>query len=127
MGRWAFFNTGVEYKFAFALQSSGDILRFGGEDVTKGSVYEVGEGEHRWTNRPEVLARLTDFAEAWGFPLPDWDAFVRDMDGTLELRRAAETLSESKGRDPAALRYVLGCLIYHQMLYEPVLTCTWEP
>ena len=30
MGRYAFFNTGLEYKFKFAIQSSGDMLNFEG-------------------------------------------------------------------------------------------------
>lgn len=31
MGRYAFFSTGMEYKFWFAVQNSADILEFGGQ------------------------------------------------------------------------------------------------
>lgn len=43
MGRWAYFSSGIQYKFAFAVQSSGDILEFGGK-ITK--LFYVNKEDH---------------------------------------------------------------------------------
>ena len=44
MGRYAFFNTEYEYKFAFGVQDSCDILLFGGEGcLPVGTVASVSE------------------------------------------------------------------------------------
>jgi hypothetical protein len=40
MGRDCFFSTGMEYRFAFAIQSSGDILLFGGKPFAGGGDYQ---------------------------------------------------------------------------------------
>jgi len=101
MGRYAFFNTEFEYKFAFAMQDSSDIKLFGG----------VGEeGLRTWTQDDkiyiyELLKKICDF-----------EAYEKNLDGTYALQHDLTMDYTIK----------LGCLIYHQLLYTDVLSCTYD-
>lgn len=121
MGRYAYFNTGFEYKFGFAIQDSFDIQWYGGEHLGYG---EDGLGAHRWSAdvdlegiHAELDYRLEDF---------NFTVFSKDLAGTYKLRDALRDVLDLKSsqRD---WRYLLGALLYHQLLYEPQLSCTYEP
>jgi hypothetical protein len=122
MGRYAFFNTGFEYKFVFSVQPSEDILKFGG---TPKFVYE-GDNEHKWTivDRPRILDRIRDIEITLGLPSYDFEPYEKTLDGTYKLRHDLWDISVSDMELFAT--YVLGCILYHQLLYELELSCTYE-
>ena len=105
MGRYAFFNTGLEYKFKFGSQDSIDITGFGGEIIE--------ETTHKWTETDKVyiLEKLD------GLTI-DFDKYEKDIYGTYDLE---EFLTNR-----IHYTYLLGCLIYHQLLYTDELICEYE-
>lgn len=123
MGRYAFFNTGLEYKFVFATQDSEDILQFGGwfnnswteNPIVKWSAAEDG---------PRILEKLRSIEHVLGYTECEFSAVSADLDGTYELK---DNLEARKSHNIVAhFRYILGCLIYHQLLYTPVLQAHFE-
>lgn len=123
MGRWAFFNTGVEYKFAFATQPSGDILQFSGIDITE----EEGEWRHMWVRKwhlESVRALLSNHRRT--FPEPTWDSYEDTQKGSQSLLSDLRSTLVTESCDESIHRYILGCIIYHQLRYTPVLTVTYE-
>jgi hypothetical protein len=140
MGRWAFFNTGLEYKFVFSVQSSEDILRFGGwlrlaittrEDDSErqydGGLFDSASPVVKWS-APEdgerILEKLREMEAALGLPACDFAKFRADLEGTYTLKN---TLFDQTTEDAEAQAlYVLGCLIYHQLLYMPALQANFE-
>ena len=143
MGRYAFFNTGLEYKFVFATQDSEDILQFGGwfrlavppPGVDVQYQPDTGRFNNSWTenpivkwsaaeNGPQILEKLRQIEHTLGYPECDFNAVSADLDGTHELK---DTLYGKKPHNITAhFRYILGCLIYHQLLYTPVLQVHFE-
>ena len=122
MGRSCFFNTGVEYKFAFACQPSEDILKFGGVPTF---AYE-GSHKHEWTivDRPRILGRLRDIEISLDLPEFDIDTVEKTSEGTHKL---AHMLHDSKTQNTDLFAtYMLGCLVYHQLLYKLDLHCIYE-
>jgi hypothetical protein len=79
MGRYAFFSTGLEYKFAFATQDSGDILKFGG--------FQTSDCEIKWISSDAdfILKRLRQMEKVFGWPEFDFAKISKDVDGTEEL------------------------------------------
>ena len=122
MGRYAFFNTGFEYKFTFAVQPSEDMLKFGG---TPEFVYE-GNHKHSWciVDRNLILGKLRDIEIALGLPTMNLDIYEKNLRGTSTLRYYLwnNVLSEKE----LYSTYTLGCLLYHQLLYKLDLNCTYE-
>ena len=99
MGRYAFFNTEYEYKFAFGVQDSSDILLFGG----------IGEeGIHTWTQEDKtyILQKLISI---------DFEKYEKNVHGTYALEGDVSDYTQK-----------LGCVIYHQLLYIDELTCEYE-
>lgn len=133
MGRYAFFNTGLEYKFGFGCQNSSNILVFGGLDNCRGLVtsylfdeenYE--EPYHEWSqnDKEKIMKRLTRIADMIGEALVNFDSFEKNLDGTHKLRNVICDSFEQMNEDHYL--YLLGCLIYHQLLYTEKLTCRYE-
>lgn len=123
MGRWAFFNTGFEYKFAFATQSSADITTFGGQD--DGRDDERGYYFWSWSaccDAERCLRNLRRMEKDYGWKPLDFDVWGKTEDGTRDLW---VNLCDSISGD-AANRYILGCLIYHQLTYCKELSCHYE-
>lgn len=121
MGRYAFFNTGFEYKFGFAIQDSFDIQWFGGENLGYAA---DGNGAHQWSADVDLEGIKTELEYRLdGF---DFDAFSKDLKGTQALRSALCDVLDL-GHSQRDWRYLLGALLYHQLLYEPQLSCTYEP
>ena len=124
MGRWAFFNTGMEYKFAFAIQGSEDITMFGGRR----------SGDLCWTwsaekDLPIVKAALDYLHLLLGGQEPiDVEKYEMSVNGTCNLQHAI--LNSFDGTQSECIlvhRYALGCLIFHQLLYQAELTVEYEP
>jgi hypothetical protein len=128
MGRYAFFNTGFEYKFAFAEQPSADILLFEGTAAAADSAEEMEAGgaqpQITWTAEDisPLLVSLQCLADDWALETPNFSDYEKTVDGTWRL---GSTLRD-RLRGPNANAYRLGCLIYHQLLYKCPLQATWE-
>lgn len=134
MGRYAFFNTGFEYKFAFACQNSGDILLFGGLGNFRGDITseyfeeeEYQDPYHEWSQEDKkiILSRLKQLAEKLSLEMINFEGFAKNLDGTYELREALYDRIEGKD-EKIGYMYLLGCLIYHQLLYTDKLTVHYE-
>lgn len=114
MGRYAFFSTGIEYKFKFGVQSSHDMLEFKG-----GSYYGKDEDElvHIWkkTDEIKIKEKLDDF---FGSKV-DSTKFEKNIKGTYDLRYYLETITDNT-------KYILGYIIYHQLQYTDVLSVQYE-
>lgn len=123
MGRYAFFNTGYEYKFAFAVQESEDIQRFGGQDVSTRN-----ELAHSWT--PEdietIREELRDYKEHYDIKFPKLEDFPKTETGTWSISTVMYELN--KNTDDWSTFYTarLGFLILHQLQYEPNLHVHYE-
>jgi hypothetical protein len=131
MGRYAFFSTGLEYKFGFATQESSDIRLFGGVITTTKQDLKFGKFSHLWNlqkDGPYILDRLKEIIADTDIQLPDFAKFSPNLDGTHDLRvwfcdngrKLYEWLSSECDE------FELGCLIYHQLLYEPDLSVGYE-
>lgn len=116
MGRYAFFNTGLEYKFGFAIQPSSDMQQFGGTCTSE----EEDEAKHEWIqeDRDEVKAELDFLCES----LPPFDDYEKNLEGTHALDYYIyENILKGE-----LYKIRLGCLIYHQFLYTDKLTVGYE-
>ena len=105
MGRYAFFNTDFEYKFKFAVQDSLDIQKFGGEIIDTSI--------HKWTAHDKnYILEMLD-----GLNI-HFDFYEKDVYGTYDL--------ENYLTNRINHTYLLGALIYFQLLYTDELICTYE-
>lgn len=120
MGRYAFFNTGLEYKFAFGIQSSQDIQLFGQEDL------EAAEPTQRWTaaDVPEILRILGEWEEFFGFDPVNVEEFPATLEGTYMLKNYL--VWRNSYNEIVYYRYLLTALILHQLQYEPNLEAHYE-
>jgi hypothetical protein len=111
MGRYAFFNTEFEYKFGFGVQNSNDILEFGGEVI---EYMNDGYGSIQWTkdDKEFILNELKDYDVDESF----FDKYEKNLSGTYELY--STRIDDYKK--------MLGCVIYHQLLYTDFLKCDFE-
>ncbi len=132
MGRDAFFNTEFERRFAFGIQSSDDIQLFGGNDITTQEDIAYGHYRHQWhaeKDMTNIHKQLEEFLEGSDIALPNFEKYERSLKGTQTLRydlyknrqEVYEYISNSY------YTYELGCLIYHQLMYEPNLSVQYEP
>ena len=121
MGRYAFFNTGFEYKFTFAVQESHDILTFGGE-------YNLDEDDPNveWVAEEDLAGILEKLRRLEEGPAIDFEKFGKNLDGTHDLMNHLWDLSKDTADEVVHARYRLGCLIYHQLLYTPELSAGFE-
>jgi hypothetical protein len=127
MGRYVFFNTGVEYKFVFALQPSSDIVDFGGSE-------EGTDGEnffHEWTtlDLPFIRTKLQQLEEYHGFEKPplDLSKYKKSPEGTSKLHLDLDDIKPPYGWSELTHQYVLGMLIAHQLSYKSPLEAKYEP
>ena len=123
MGRYAFFNTDYEYKFAFAIQDSEDIQRFGGQDVSTSD-----ELAHSWTTEDieTIREELRDYEEHYDIKLPKVEDFPNTLEGTQKIRWAMDELNKNTGNWNTYYSALLGLLILHQLQYEPNLHAHYE-
>lgn len=99
------FNTGFVYSMRLNNGESLDTVHaFGGYEDSMGDIYQ-----RRWpvVQREEILQMLEDYN------LPEFQAFEYSKEGTVQLY---EHLTEDR-TDPYWMRFVFGCIVYHQMLY----------
>lgn len=118
MGRYAYFSSGYEYKFAFAVQPSSDITELCG--------VETGWNKVSWSkdNQPCILEILKEIEVQYCIPSIDFTKYTNNLDGTYELN--------SDFRDHASIGldihwiYRLGAIIYHQLCYNDKLSVEYE-
>lgn len=122
MGRYAFFNTGFEYKFWFAIQPSDDILAFGGHPNYS---YE-GPHAHQWTRYDKKIIELQmkEMESSFGLDKISFDLYSANIDGTNELYD--NLLNMNFGDSRIQAKYILACILYHQLLYREHISCTYE-
>lgn len=113
MGRYASFNTEFEYKFAFGEQPSDDITIFGGYETCDYD-NETNTMEHTWTSDDKEFI----YNEIKKYNI-DFKKYEKNLNGTHQLRSDLYDIDINH-----TIR--LGCLIYHQLLYTPVLICNYE-
>lgn len=127
MGRYAFFNTGFEYKFWFGIQGSDHIRWFGGYVSVED--WDKHDFQHAWEvedDTPVALGEIRKLEAEHGIPAIDFEPFEKTLDGTHALRTfLRDNIPDSLNENTQAL-YMLGCLIYHQITYTPNLTATYE-
>jgi hypothetical protein len=121
MGRFALFNTGVEYKFVFGEQSSGDMIQFGGS-----SYYGRDEDEamHSWNKEKDIVdveKKLDAYGKIDGIEelktlIPKYE---NNRDGTYKLKN--DLFGKTNN-----YTYILGCIIYHQLQYVDILQVNFE-
>ena len=104
MGRYAFFNTDFEYKFGLGVQDSRDILEFGGKLIDVCGIIQ-------WTqNDKEFILDELNIDKSF------FDKYEKNVSGTWKLYGIRED----------NYKEILGCVIYHQLLYMDVLECEFE-
>ena len=119
MGRYAFFSTGVEYKFWFAVQPTSDILKFGGHRLYARDSESL---HHVWNSANTVWKRILDLSRVNEVLLKQWiSQFPATVNGTEQL--IADIDGSHFGSDAAI---VLGLIIWHQLLYTPRLYAEYE-
>jgi hypothetical protein len=126
MGRYAFFNTELEYKFAFGIQPSEDIQEFGGTDI---SDYKNDGPRHKWTedDREDIKFELQHMEDFYQFEPFDFSKYKKDVDGTYNLRHDFEKIyKELEELEVFHYKYMLGLMIYHQLEYMCPLTVSYE-
>jgi hypothetical protein len=119
MGRYAFFNTGIEYKFRFAIQPSEDMLDFFGisyDGPDEGCLI------HKWKKTDAILIKEQLDDELILSEKIDITKFENNMKGTYDLKYYLGNISDISNNH----RYILGYLIYHQLQYEDNLSVEYE-
>ena len=129
MGRDIFFNTGMEKRFVFGIQSSSDIRLFGGVipppktlDDARDSYYK-----HAWSAEKDheyILNELKRYTDT----LPDFTSFPTSLTGTWKLSHWLDDNQRKLYSDlhDTFFTFQLGCIIYHQLMYMPELYAKYE-
>lgn len=125
MGRYAFFSTDLEYKFAFGCQPSEDIQEFGGRELPDD---RDDHARHEWSaaDIEPIRESLQDFEEHYGIKIPPIDNYPKNLDGTHAIRRDMYDMNRTCNAGATYYTALLGALILHQLLYEPNLTVSYE-
>ena len=122
MGRYAEFNSGFLYKFAFGVQASADIEQFGGRCVYND--YCTGVMEWSLEDLDEINAMLMMLEKEHSYCRPDLSTYDKTMEGTHKL--CDDIKYARKQEDPVYYRYVLGIMILHQLSYQKNLRAEYE-
>jgi hypothetical protein len=133
MGRYAFFSTGIEYKFAFAIQDSSDIFEFGGYVSTRDpeEIVWIAEKDTEY-----VKKRLNDGSS----PMLDLTKYEKTTDGyyaymsdireqlrtSMDIQDHYDTDQEHIDAVEPYYLLVLGHSIYFQLHMVPILYASYE-
>jgi hypothetical protein len=132
MGRYAYFSNGFTYKFWFGIQDSQDILEFYGdvcddENYDDESYDDEKPGKISWDSSVKnyIKENLDEMKEKNSqlIDIP-WTSFENSPEGTEKLHEYFCENDKSQSKEGA--KYMLGCLIYHQLQYDDDLTCEFE-
>jgi len=114
MGRYAFFDTGFEYKFIFGQQPSGDMLEFFGKSYYG---FDIESLIHKWTKEDQVLIKQK--LDNYFLNNLEIDKYENNLKGTYQLKEYLQNLNINNC-------YILGYLIYHQLNYATNLSVKYE-
>lgn len=85
---------------------------------------------HEWEKRdvPFLLEELNYLRECLGIEPIDFDKYKKRLEGTQQLSLDLYTLleGETKYSEELVVRFRLGSLIYHQLMYTDKLTVQYE-
>ena len=126
MGRYSFFNTGLEYKFRFGVQPSSDIRMFGGRMCHE--KYKGGYKYHEWEKKDMdyIMDEIKGLLYWIGEEPVDFEKYANTIEGTYDLKNVLYELYNNGHNEELVARYVLGCCIYHQLTYTDTLTACYE-
>jgi hypothetical protein len=132
MGRYAYFSTGIEYKFGFAVQPSEDILAFGGyrslrdpEQIVWIAEKDLDYIRERLSGHDQPMIDLSNYEKNRGGHY----RYMCDIEKTLQERlNINEKGSDSEEEENWGTYYYysLGHSIYFQLHMAPVLTAEYE-
>lgn len=121
MGRYAFFSTGFEYKFAFGIQQSEDIELFGGEIQTIEKSYER-KIVWKKDELPKIKLIMNYLLLINNLENFDVEMFEKSLNGTYILyNNFIDLITDEYG-----YKTLLCCIVYHQLLYNDELSCRYE-
>jgi hypothetical protein len=124
MGRYAFFNTGLEYKVAFGVQKSTDILEFYGWYSQPDDIDVTHSISWSEESLQSIQTTLSSMHTRFGIEDFDVSSFEKNLEGTYKLKYAFQD------KYPFITEYhyllLLGYLIAHQLSYQPDLYCEFE-
>jgi hypothetical protein len=125
MGRYAFFNTDLEFKFRFGVQPSSDIRMFGGRVCHEH--YIGADFHHEWEQHDKeyIKEQLQYLLEWLGVDPVDFELYEKNLEGTYQLKFDLGDLYKEYSEE-IVCRYILGCCIYHQLLYIDKLEVAYE-
>ena len=125
MGRYAYFSTGFEYKFSFGVQSSEDILLFEGRAFLNEA--EPGFKRHMWEKEEisRIQKKLDESLKWLGEEPVNFQSYEGSALGTYQLMNDLLPLYKEHNEELTA-RYILGSIIYHQLLYNEILVAEYE-
>lgn len=132
MGRYAYFTTGLEYKFAFGVQESLDITEFYGAWRKNMDEYENSISWTEDEDKEMILEKLERMQkENIMLPIIQFEQYKPSIQGTYEIRDYFYEIEStlyfgSKEGNKNFYKYLLGCLIYHQLTYIENLSCDFE-
>jgi hypothetical protein len=136
MGRYAYFSTGFEYKFWFGIQATHDIFEFYGNVCDESSDDESNDDKSYEYDKPgkivwdssvkNYIKESLDEMKEENPHLVDipWASFENSLEGTQKV--CDYFCEHEKSQSKEAAKYMLGCLIYHQLFYEDELSCEFE-
>jgi hypothetical protein len=113
MNRSILFSTGLECNFWFGVQTSNDILKFGGQQLFAQNSKTLYTRYHTWNCAEAVWKHILRMSAVNETMLKEWlSQFPKSIDGTKQLKADIEF---SHFGNEASL--VLGLLIWHQLTY----------
>ena len=85
---------------------------------------------HEWDQRDveDILKQLKELTESLEIPMPDFESYEKNLDGTQQLSLDLYKLLEGETRynEETVVRFRLGCFLYHQLMYVEKLTVQYE-
>ena len=117
MGRYLFFNTGVDYKFMYGVQENTDIEFYGGQWALN---EETGAFDMIWEEKDiaTVNERLMELEFAYLLDRPNLSIYEKTSEGTTNLKHDFWHKHNYHMIDEFKARYLLGLVIYHQLSYQ---------
>lgn len=121
MGRFLEFSTGFYYKMFFGVQKTTDINYFMG--YFTGGSHEVEMFYCRWNiEKINLILEKIKSLNILNFDLENIKNYEKTSEGTLKLYQ--DILKIINHNDENMVKFILGCIIYHQLLYDENLSAT---
>ncbi len=92
-------------------------------------MYKSGDLHHEWEQKdlPYIFRELELLIAYTDIPMPDFETYEDNIQGTYTLRWEIEkNLLNPNYSEERIARFILGCIIYHQLLYTQTLQVQYE-